>query len=1448
KTALYDWFKPRRQHLLKRLEDLVASDGQKKNIFMQMAEVNAVTDFEPFIKSLSDQALRDKTHQFKQKLAAGESLDDIMCEAFAVVREAAWRAIRKRPYDTQVYGGIQMHQGRAIEMASSEGKTLAAVLPAYLNALTGRGVHIVTWTENLAKRDAQHMGKIFDFLEMRVGVVTRDGAYQYNASYQGEGYYSRLEPLGAEGKQMAYFSNIVYGAMDVFVFDYLEDQFVKTSKQKVQPSWHPALTIVDEVDSILIDEIIHYLILTNSLGWDAPVFYALIRMITAGYKEGREYRELKKEKAVELTSLGRKKTQRAIDRLIIDLHIWGKRFKRSVNHNGVMGLEASGYNICKALLDEDHYAQSGKTIRVTQLNARGRHDLSKYFLELARITLEAGIFFRKGIEYVRRGDGVKMVDEFTGECKTDHIWGDRLQQVIEDKEGVSITPVYETLTMTTYRHYFSQIGRLAAMSGTIGSQSDELLHWYGLKTVAVPRNKPCRRKDMGLQIVVSKQEKLRLIVKKIIHLHKNGIPVLVGLPTVAEAEECGRLLKERGLSFNMISAKHYQHEAEVVAYADEKWAITIGTNKIGRGIDIKGEVFLINGVANKNGRGDIQLINRVARNGAEGYVWTVLSLEEEVFQIFAPDEIISLAQKLETEEAILGKEAMTLIKLAQKRSEKDAFERRLASAQWDSFFEEQASIYYHVLDLHRGVGRKLNFDHVVVRKWKEYIYQIHELRKRPISPDTLQEISQIKFKAMIVAFFVSSIKRMPDDILARVYDEIDWFNIESMVNVYRQVREQLTVVKMEDEDAPVSSSLSRKHPGLSPKGIREDARLYYSSNPYFNERDIEVIKDVLSVARGQHSQKSYSWEGELFELLALRLGIERTVLEVGLHKNHSAKYGMLAGGVQGYISIDYYNHWPLEYQEDVREYRKALLSGESDYEGPMSKKGYNYSHLQRRYLNSEDRNISVVARHLSAFKLGPLVKGITDAPVQAVIFNHSLGYIGMMHRVKEFSKRTKQKRMTKVLINARNILERNGWIIIKAGSYALYGDQNAVQSQDVMIPILKKIGFKNILVFPGGIDCYFDKRVPPNSLILAQWEKDPIGFDGWRAHLKKLFQKGVASLISKGSSSMQAKNGNNGSSSARNKTAADTVKNSMDEFLSLSDDELIWTLEKILPHWQDTGVDWGPVERIVHELRRRPATDVLVVGGSRAVKEKNALVDYYPIFNGKETWRNIDDDIQKHDFLYADSFLRTSSQECAMLVLFENMVQHVFDGLAVIIRQERATKTGIKYVVMTAIDNGNGFVDKCENKVSIMFALQKGKSFGHNGNDGDGLWWLVRDHSQMTVVETGKELVIMCGALTRHFWRNQLINLYLGKKNKILYQRESQERTFGIVMRIYFCEKNMFTISRFRKEIVARLRYQFAQREKFWKNHFSSSAKEKKNNGSGVNIVSSSVNKKKGEA
>ena len=651
------------------------SDKELKRISKTVDKIEAL---DASMQQLSDEELRHKTVEFKERLANGETLDDLLPEAYATVREASSRAIGLKHYRVQLIGGIILHQGRIAEMRTGEGKTLVSTLPAYLNALEGKGVHIVTVNDYLATRDAEWMGKVHNFLGLTVGVVTND--------------------MENDERREAYNCDITYITNNELGFDYLRDNMVIEKEDLVQRDLHYA--IVDEVDSVLIDEARTPLIISGESGKSTELYRAcdiLARQMERGSSDGElskmdilmnedieedgDFLVNEKDKQIMLTAEGVKKVEK-----FFHIENLADPENLAIQHNIILALRA--------------------------------HNL-----------------MFKDKDYVVKDDEVLIVDEFTGRIMPGRRYSDGLHQAIEAKENVKVKRESKTLATITFQNFFNKYDKKAGMTGTALTEEQEFREIYGMDVVVIPTNKPVQRIDHDDAIYKTKREKMNAVVEDIIKSHEKGQPVLVGTITIEMSEELSAMLKKRGIKHNVLNAKFHEKEAEIISHAGEIGAVTIATNMAGRGTDIVledgvaelGGLKIIGTERHESRRIDNQLRGRAGRQGDPGESKFYLSLEDDLMRLFGSERMISIYNALGIPEGeeIQHKTISKTIEKAQKKIENNNFGIRKNLLDYDRVNNEQREVMYkerrRVLD---GDDMKESVLNMMKETVANHVYQV----------------------------------------------------------------------------------------------------------------------------------------------------------------------------------------------------------------------------------------------------------------------------------------------------------------------------------------------------------------------------------------------------------------------------------------------------------------------------------------------------------------------------------------------------------------------------------------------------------------------------------------------------------------------------------------------------------------------------------------------------
>ena len=602
-------------------------DNNDKEVKRLRAKVDEINGFEEGLQNLSDSSLARYTDKFRDRLAEGETLEDILPEAFAVVREASRRILGMRHFDVQMMGGICLHEGKIAEMRTGEGKTLVATLPTYLNALTGKGVHIVTVNDYLAKRDSIEMGRLYNFLGLSVGLVRHD--------------------MDFPERKYAYSCDITFGTNNEFGFDYLRDNMVVDMKQMVQRELNYA--IVDEVDSILVDEARTPLIISGPGTKPTETYVRMAKAVNV-LQEGVDYTVDEKAKTVAPADTAIPKIEKAL---------------------GI-----------KNMYDPENM------------------EMSHCFMA----ALRAKALMKRDRDYVVKDGEIIIVDEFTGRLMQGRRYSDGLHQAIEAKEGLEVQRESQTLASITFQNYFRMYNKLSGMTGTAKTEEDEFLKIYKLPVIVIPTNRPIARIDHPDVIYKTKRAKYKAVANDVEAIHQKGQPVLIGTTSITQSEELSRILSQRDIPHNVLNAKFHEQEAEIIADAGQKSAVTIATNMAGRGTDIKlgegvpelGGLFIVGTERHESRRIDNQLRGRAGRQGDPGESRFYLSLEDDLLRLFGSDNIAHIMDRLGMgeDDPIEHKLITRSIENAQKKVEGRNFDMRKHVLEYDDVMNQQREVIY----------------------------------------------------------------------------------------------------------------------------------------------------------------------------------------------------------------------------------------------------------------------------------------------------------------------------------------------------------------------------------------------------------------------------------------------------------------------------------------------------------------------------------------------------------------------------------------------------------------------------------------------------------------------------------------------------------------------------------------------------------------------------------
>jgi preprotein translocase subunit SecA len=693
----------------------IFSDENKKALSAIEPVVEKINSLENNISTLSDEALSSKTKEFKEHISKGEKLDDILPEAFAVVREAAKRTLGQRHFDVQLLGGVILHQGNIAEMRTGEGKTLVATLPVYLNALLGRGVHVITVNDYLSRRDAVWMGQIYHFLGLSIGVINHDSSFIYDPLHRE--LDEKRDELGSFkviheflkpcSRKDAYNADITYGTNNEFGFDFLRDN-IEYEQNDLRQREHN-FAIVDEIDSILIDEARTPLIISAPAA-ESENLYARFSEIARQMNKEKDFTIDEKMRAIQLTDDGIERAEK------------------------ILGVK----NI---------YTEKGIK-----------------FVHHLETAVRAKALFEKDKDYVVKEGEIVIVDEFTGRLQPGRRWSEGLHQAIEAKEGVEVQKESRTFASITFQNYFRMYKKLSGMTGTAMTSSEEFYSVYGLHTTAVPTNRESKRIDNGDLIFQTEQGKFKAIARTVKELHEKGQPVLIGTVSIEKNELLSAYLKREGVPHEVLNAKKHEQEGEVIAQAGKKGRVTIATNMAGRGVDIKlggnpastqeyeevkkiGGLFVLGTERHEARRIDNQLRGRSGRQGDEGETQFFVSLEDSLMRVFASDMIKRMMGRfgIAEDEPIENRLITKSLESAQTKIEGFNFDARKHVLEYDDVMNQHRSAVYE------RRGRILNGDSNVVRE---------ELESLSTGDKETQGIIEEKKSSLGEDVFYASMKRL----------------------------------------------------------------------------------------------------------------------------------------------------------------------------------------------------------------------------------------------------------------------------------------------------------------------------------------------------------------------------------------------------------------------------------------------------------------------------------------------------------------------------------------------------------------------------------------------------------------------------------------------------------------------------------------------------------------
>ncbi|MGG1617582.1 preprotein translocase subunit SecA [Paenibacillus sp. NRS-1781] len=696
----------------------IFGDTNERDVKRLMKTVELINKFEPDFEKLSDEELQAKTAEFKARIEQGTTAEEILPDAFATVREASKRVLGKRHYDVQMLGGIALHEGRIAEMKTGEGKTLVGTLPVYLNALLGKGVHVVTVNDYLAQRDSGEMGQIYNFLGMSVGL--------------------NLAGLGHGEKQAAYACDITYGTNNEFGFDYLRDNMVLYKEQMVQRPLY--FCIIDEVDSILVDEARTPLIISGQAQKSTELYFAADRFVKSLNVE-EDYTLDIKVKSVALTENGVSKAE------------------------NFFGLE-------------NLYDQESVTINHHIVQA-----------------LKANAIMRLDVDYVVADGEVLIVDEFTGRLMAGRRYSDGLHQAIEAKENIVVQNESMTLATITFQNYFRMYRKLAGMTGTAKTEEEEFKKIYGLEVLQIPTNRANQRVDMPDVVYKSVKGKFHAVVDEIVERHKNNQPILVGTISIENSELLSEMLKRKGVRHKVLNAKYHAEEAEIISRAGEAGSVTIATNMAGRGTDIVlgdgvsgiGGLHIIGTERHESRRIDNQLRGRAGRQGDPGSTQFYLSLGDELMKRFGADNVLNMMERLgfEEDQPIESRMITRAIESAQKRVEGNNFDQRKVVLQYDDVMNQQRTIIYKQ---RREVLESENIKEVVFDMIKPVIERVVEAHCSDDIPENweLEEVAEYVNNNLLDENAISR-----DDLWGKEKEEIVELIFEKVTERYHRREETI---------------------------------------------------------------------------------------------------------------------------------------------------------------------------------------------------------------------------------------------------------------------------------------------------------------------------------------------------------------------------------------------------------------------------------------------------------------------------------------------------------------------------------------------------------------------------------------------------------------------------------------------------------------------------------
>jgi len=787
----------------------IFGDANEKYLKQSQPEIEKINSFESEFEKFSDSKIKEKTAEFRERLKKGGTLNDLLPEAFALVREAAKRTLGQRHFDCQLIGGIVLRQGKIAEMKTGEGKTLAATLPLYLNALEGKGCHLVTVNDYLARRDTVWMGQIYHLLGLSVGCLNHEQSFLYDPEYKkpAEEKYSYLptalqtqparpkderdrmrDELGSFkvvedflrpcSRKEAYLADITYGTNNEFGFDYLRDNMVYDLSQQVQRDFH--YVIVDEVDSILIDEARTPLII-SAPDIESSKWYTDFARIIPRLDEKTDYEIDEKMRAATLTESGINKIE------------------------NILGLK----NI---------YAERG----------------IKYLHHLEQ-ALRAEALFKRDRDYIVKDGQIIIIDEFTGRLMPGRRWSGGLHQAIEAKERVQVLPESLTLASITFQNYFRMYKKLAGMTGTAATSAEEFYKVYGLEVIVVPTNKPMIRKDLPDKVYKSEKGKFEAIVAEIKERHILGQPILVGTRSVAKNEYLGKLLGREGIPHQILNAKHHEKEGQIIAQAGKLGAVTVATNMAGRGVDIVlggnpqnpeeqkrilelGGLHVIGTERHEARRIDNQLRGRSGRQGDLGSSQFFLSLEDDLMRIFGGDRIKSLmsALKIPEAEAIEANLISGAIEGAQAKIEGMNFDLRKHLLDYDDVLNKHREVIYKKRKEILERAKESNLKPLILEMVKKagYKKEDYDKKEKEIGEENMREIEKIASLRTLDMLWIDHLENMEylrDSVRLRAYGQQDPL-VEYKTEAHKMFKRLLTMIEYNTAQTILKISLIKQPP------------------------------------------------------------------------------------------------------------------------------------------------------------------------------------------------------------------------------------------------------------------------------------------------------------------------------------------------------------------------------------------------------------------------------------------------------------------------------------------------------------------------------------------------------------------------------------------------------------------------------------------------------------